>query len=226
MGEGRMIAIGVYLVALWHDWASLPTWIRRLIGGVLISALIFGGLALWYHRGVDRAYVAGKKAGIDSVQVAALKTTQAQHDSIVVLHNTLNRAAAASATHEIERARKTAAAIDNVPRALPLPATLDSSGWATLRLELATELTTKDSLLHQVAVPQIRQLADAAEHLLAAYTREHADRLQSDSLAHAWEAKALEHHEPPPAPKPKRVKQLLEIGTYTALVWTIARHIH
>jgi hypothetical protein len=126
----------------------------------------------------------------------------------------------------MERARTTAAAIGSVPRALPLPATIDSSRWAKLRLELAHTMATKDSLLYEVAVPQIRQLADSGDHLLAAYTREHTDRLRADSLAHAWEAKALEHHDPPLARRPSRVRQLLEIGTYTALVWTLARHIH
>jgi hypothetical protein len=219
------MSLAAYLLALWHDWQSVPTWIRRLIGGVVVSALVLGGLALWYHRGVTRVYAAGKKDGADSVQVVALKQATAQHDSIVRLNDTLNAKTLASAQHAIADARATAAAIDSFPRAVPLPATIDSSTWSILSVTLAEMMARNDSLLHQVAVPQIRQLADCAERMTAAYLEEHAERVQADSLAHAWDAKALQQREQPPGPKLNRMKQLATRGTWTALVWFVARHV-
>jgi hypothetical protein len=111
-----------------------------------------------------------------------------------------------------------------VPHTVPvLPVTIDSSGWSHLRLELATELATKDSLLHQVAVPEIRQLADSADHLLTAFNLEHVERLQADSLAKAWEARALAPRDGTTVEKANRLEQIAKLAGWTALVWTLAK---
>jgi hypothetical protein len=221
-----MIAWGVWLVALWHRWSDLPQWIRRLIGGFFVLVILVGAAWLGYHRVTSSAYARGKRDGVDSVQVAILKRAQTQHDSTVAHDDSLNRASAAAAQHEIVHARATADSLEAVPHAVPvLPVSIDSSRWSTLRLELAQTLTTKDSLLYQVAVPEIRTLADSADHLLAALSREHVDRLQADSLAHAWEARALAPRDGTTVQSSNRLEEAAKLAAWTALVWTIARHV-
>jgi hypothetical protein len=220
-----MIAWAVWLVAVWHRWSDLPQWIRRLIGGFFVLVILVGAAWLGYHRVTSSAYARGKRDGIDSVQVATLKRVQAQHDSTVAHNDSLNRASAASAQHEIVHARATADSLE-APHAVPvLPVSVDSSSWPALRLEIAQTFATKDSLLHQVAVPEIRQLADSADHLLTAFTLEHIERLQADSIANAWRDRALAPRDGTTVEKANRLEQIAKLAGWTSLVWFLARHV-
>lgn len=221
-----MIAWAVWLVAVWHKWADLPQWIRRLIGGFFVLAIVVGALWLGYHHVTSSAYARGKRAGVDSVQVAILKGAQTRHDSTVAHNDSLTLASAASAQHEIVHARATADSLEAVPHAVPiLPVSVDSSSWPPLRLALTESFRAKDSLLYQVAVPEIRQLADSADHLLARFNVEHVERLQADSLAKAWEARAMAPRDGTTVEKANRLEQIAKLAGWTALVWTIARHV-